>query len=1485
MKTTGYRRLRLLGEGGQGRVFLAEEEKTGRKVALKFPATASNQQMRAFLKAEVALLSRLSHPNLVALFDYRGDADEPFYAMEFVDGVSIDRALRAASPERAIALFVSLCRGLHHLHARGFLHGDLKPSNVLVAAGGDVKLLDFGLGGVATPLYAAPETFSGSRGPESDLFSLGKIFAEAGRQDFPDYFRELLDRLTQTDPAKRPHSALSLIKYLNHHVPKPFEIGPEETTLVTLQKPPWVARKEEDIFGKWIDAARKMGGPALLRLTGPTGVGRSRFLEEMTWKRKLASHTADWTAFEDLQERDEFFLNDLALRLRRERTKAGAIFLLEYADDRVSPALSRLLAETEDWETSQTLVLADLNPAQARRLIDLATAESPLAPERREALAEASGGRPLLIVESLRRPDAAVSADLAEAVRSRTASLTKAERELLGAVVAHPEPAAAEDASFVSGLAEKDAQDARLSLQAVGYLAAPDATRPHLRLAHPSLRELYRKNLPPDRLRDLHGRWTKRLIDGQGGKVAATPAAALIANHALAAENADALKAWGAAAVESLMGSGRLESALKLCDGLLAFPKFAGDPVQEYTWHAHRAPLLSRLGRYDEAVASYDRWHALKPDDGTGVEDVKHRLYTGMVLYAAGRREDAEKRFRECLAAGDSEKYAHHRPYHARAHFLLGSRADLEEAAKLAQGHPLLLGEIENQRGLLKQAEGRRKEAFGLFRSAAGHYREAKNAHAEAIAIHSIGMLLREDGHPDKALEAMSEAVRLAEGAGEPAQILRYRLNRGLVFLDLGRYREALQTYESVRDAVDPASPEGEFSQNFGRELNLLTGVREDARELDASLVAKASRFAAAHAVVDFLKFLTARPGEDAAADRLQDALAAVKAMPSPEARAELYGRLAEGLKREGFERLSRTLRLGRLKELRDIQRSLPEDLKMDFEKKRGLSALEESLKDLAGLSPAGPPPAAAASPGQIPEARFRQFCEINKQIALKSGLNDILERVIDAAIEMTGAERGFLLLKDDAAAKGAFPGYEVKTARRLNQETLREEEFQFSLTAVKETLKKGSHILTDDAQLDPRFQEKKSVTAYGLKSMLVVPLEADGKIFGAVYLDHRYRPGCFSAQDVALLDAFAVQASLAIQKARLVQSLKAQVQSQKEEIETLTDELARSRDQLKYGYEEIVGRSPPMMKVFEVLDHVTETAIPVWIHGESGTGKELVARSLHHNSARKDGPFVAENVSTIPETLLESELFGHKKGAFTHADRDRAGLFEQADGGTLFLDEVADMSLAMQAKLLRVLQDGEVRPVGSSKKVKVDVRLVSASNRDLNDLAAAGKFRQDLLFRINGLTIQLPPLRDRKEDIPLLAAHLVRKISRESGLSASEIADDALELLLKRDWPGNIRELESKLRNALLFAKGRPITRKLLASQEAVFGGAETKSAVPARKREEDLAERRMIIEALRRHGLDKEKAAEELGISLRNLYTRMDRHGIPKKKTVLAQ
>lgn len=659
----------------------------------------------------------------------------------------------------------------------------------------------------------------------------------------------------------------------------------------------------------------------------------------------------------------------------------------------------------------------------------------------------------------------------------------------------------------------------------------------------------------------------------------------------------------------------------------------------------------------------------------------------------------------------------------------------------------------------------------------------------------------------------------------------------------------------------------------------------------------------------DFLECLL-RPTEQWDETRLGSLLSKIRGSPFPEFKAEAFALLAIELRRRGLESTARYVEKERVFELMKIYENLSEEDQMDFEKNRDLKNLDRVLQETlskekepstshsppVSQSLQSPPPSIPPSGGTvISEGRFRQYSQINRYISQNRPLEDILERVMDAAIELTGAERGFLLLQSPKAKEGPLKGFEVKTARHLSQRSLAQKEFQFSLSAVKQVMEQGTYLLSDNAQLDERLQAQKSVVLFQLKSILALPLEAEDHIVGAIYLDHPYRQACFSEENVVLLSALAGQAALAIQKAQLLEDLKrsqeklkAQVQDQAEKLEAMSEELSQFRSSLRYGYEEIIGQSPAMMKVFDLLDHVTETAIPVWILGESGTGKELIARSLHENSPRKKFSFVAENCSAIPENLLESELFGHKRGAFTHADRDRVGLLEQASGGTLFLDEVADMSLGMQAKLLRVLQEGEVRPLGSNKTIKIDVRLVTASNRDLKQLVQEGKFRQDLFFRINGLTVRLPPLRERKEDILLLAQHFIKNFSRDLNLKPAELSDAALQLLLRHPWQGNIRELEGVLRTALLFAKGRTIQPAHLQLGFTPSAPAASEAGSSAGRRstqEEESEERQMILEALKQSKLSKEGAAKKLGMGLRTLYTRMGILGIPKKKTLLAK
>ena len=309
----------------------------------------------------------------------------------------------------------------------------------------------------------------------------------------------------------------------------------------------------------------------------------------------------------------------------------------------------------------------------------------------------------------------------------------------------------------------------------------------------------------------------------------------------------------------------------------------------------------------------------------------------------------------------------------------------------------------------------------------------------------------------------------------------------------------------------------------------------------------------------------------------------------------------------------------------------------------------------------------------------------------------------------------------------------------------------------------------------------------------------------------------------------------------------------------------------------EIVGSSPPMLEVYKLVARVAASMSTVLVVGESGTGKELVARAIHNHSARAQGPFVAVNCTALAESLLESELFGHARGAFTGAVASKRGLFEEAQGGTLFLDEIGEINSKMQAQLLRVLQEGEIRRVGGSEPIRVDVRVVAATNRDLEDEVQKGRFREDLYFRINVVTIKLPPLRQRPEDIALLVDHFLNKYAKREGRPESGVTKDAMVLLERYGWPGNVRELENVVERALALSKSGIILPSDLPSEARGEGESRT-PPITAHNLVEDrptLAEleQRYINLILQQEGGNKKRAAEILGIDRRTLYRTLER------------
>ncbi len=426
------------------------------------------------------------------------------------------------------------------------------------------------------------------------------------------------------------------------------------------------------------------------------------------------------------------------------------------------------------------------------------------------------------------------------------------------------------------------------------------------------------------------------------------------------------------------------------------------------------------------------------------------------------------------------------------------------------------------------------------------------------------------------------------------------------------------------------------------------------------------------------------------------------------------------------------------------------------------------------------------------------------------------------------------------------------------------------SRAVLRRVLADRAAVLTANAQ---EVLSSESILGGQLLSILAVPLWRGVDIIGLIQADNRASAGMFSEGDLEVALLLAAQASLAIDNATLVQRLR------------VAEERARGenvylkRKEVKLKFDNIIGDSPAMKAVLSQLERVIDTRATVCIEGETGTGKELIASAIHHQSQRAEKMFVAQNCAALPENLLESELFGHKRGAFTSADSDKKGLFEIADGGTLFLDEMGEMPVTLQAKLLRVLQEGTIRAVGATSEKQVDVRIICATNRDLAAEVEKGRFRQDLYYRLMVFPIKLPPLRERREDVPTLCAHFLKRYADEYRVELPGFTQDALDALASYNWPGNIRELENEIQRLVIQAEpGHWIEITDLSPRLRKVEGTITRIAPKQGTLKEmmEQVERYLITEALRDHGNNKTKTAVTLGITREGLHKKLAKFGV---------
>jgi transcriptional regulator with GAF, ATPase, and Fis domain len=845
-----------------------------------------------------------------------------------------------------------------------------------------------------------------------------------------------------------------------------------------------------------------------------------------------------------------------------------------------------------------------------------------------------------------------------------------------------------------------------------------------------------------------------------------------------------------------------------------------------------RGIALSYLGLYDDADAALERAEARV---ATARDRVRVVSYRAINDYRRGDLERAEARYRAALALAEEHglddlvatcalnlgSVEHQRGElgPALVSYLRGQRL----AAALGQSTALATLELDLAK--LYADAG----AFDRARTWIAHATERATAHELAFLRGACASVRGEIDLGEERWDDAEAALEAAARAFEATHTERERREVELTRARLDRTRGRLDAArERLRTTTDEAP-----------DLAMRTAIELGLVELEAE------NAGAARAALDRAVSLS---------DRVRQPMSTARSLA---ARSRAWRAL-------GATTLAETDRASARATYERIAAGLPAQLRDAFWRH----------PDRAGLELAATP---TATPER--ERRLEQLLAINKKLGASLDVPDVLRSAMDAAIDLTGAERGFVLLDRDGELS-------VEIARNLDREKIGRSHLKFSRTIAEQVIASGEPVITVDALADARFSGNESVHAMKLRSVIAVPIPSPEGAVGALYLDNRFQRGRFERIDADTLLAFADQVAIALANARLHDELRRRTeeleaerarvlalsQGQAVQIEELQDRLRQQQRSLehRYDYGALVARSPAMQPAISMLDRVIETPLTILVTGESGTGKELVARAAHFSSPRREGPFVSVNCAALPDALLESELFGHVRGAFTGAERDREGLMVAAERGTLFLDEIGETTLAMQAKLLRAIEERQVRPVGASTSRPVDFRLVCATNRDLRREAESGRFREDLYYRIGVIEVRLPPLRERAEDLPELTERLLANAAAALHRDPPRVSARAMRELMRQRWPGNVRELQNVLAAALVLCDGKTLEPEHLRFPKP-------RAAAPIKTRaERDERERARIMDALDATDWNASRAARQVGLSRATFYRKLAKYGV---------
>ncbi len=1455
-----YEPIEQLGSGGGGEVWSVRDRHTGRSYALKVLAEGATEHERAALVREAVALSGLEGLGLpeVLRFGRLARSARPYMIRDLVPGQSLETLIgEGASWHQTVGVLCAAAEQLTEVHRAGFLHGDVKPANIIATAAG-ATLVDLGLsahfleaGSRAsglTPKYAAPELLAG--GPltvRAEVYALGVALRDiAGECDGElSELEPVVRRATHDEPSHRFPSADEFAAALRRAAGLPprdvlYRVGSS-----------WPIVGIDSTAGRLVGAANQLSAGEALLVVGRDGSGRSVLLRRLAWSLGVEGTPLVWV--------DEFLAASpeaLASELSAFPSMQDLVIIVDDVACVSERAMQQLRAARAEGaclvvasaeEPSEDVVAAPLHRFEVPRLTESAALE--LLKRAVPSLTEKTARRVLLAACSLpgelRRVVGLLALSPVVSEEDIDDVLLGARRAPLESIT--PENALERAVAYLNRGRYNEAEQA-LALAESGDPLTLAVSRARLFVGLGDGRRAYDELMA---------------VEGEARARAESPEA----------------QYWKVWLGRSEVALSRSEEALPLLREVTDKGAIGAEAL------AFEGLALHYLGDQAGALDSLTRASEWARTLGDGRVEALAHIGLGLIQQRADALDEAEAAYRAAVACaqrvGDAGALGTAQLNLGVLHRVRGDVARALECFEAALDMGRRSGRKNTVRFVLLGLANADLYLGRLARAQAGI--ESLLRQQEALSRFSRAQLLGSQAELELKQEHYSEAVALFARCAE-------------AYVDLGMASSAAEAeLEGVLAAVHV---EGVNVLELTSRVNRARASLGDSEAHGALVSLAAARVAMVGG------------DEEHARGLLATALAAARGADQRDWIWRVLETRAELEEGAGQHVTARRDRLEAVTILEEIGAGLSRDLREVFwndpRRRRLRCAVEGALvhapTQLAlGDSTSLSSPISAYTRTPL-EQRLARLLDINQELLGEMDLEKLAAKAIEYAVELVHAERGFVILEDEQCGLRVY-----SSSHRAGDA----EHLDFSRSIAESVISSREPVVSARARDDARLQGFRSVHQLMLESVACVPIVARLRApIGALYVESRQRSGERFERELPTLRAFADQVALAIETQQLVNENKQRAEALataneqlqaaqvrlKELLGQRTESLKATRRELRavrdvilshFGYQGIVGTSDPMRRCYALIDRVKDTQVPVLITGESGTGKELVARALHRGSERGKLPFLGVNCGAIPEHLLESELFGHVRGAFTGADRARRGLLRDAGAGTVLLDEIGEMPHKMQAGLLRVLQERKVRPVGGTEEEPIACRFVFATHRNLREMVDAGTFREDLYYRIVVVEVQLPTLRDRLDDLPLLVDHFLGIFAARYQRPKRSLSKDALRLLATYSWPGNVRQLEHVLLSAWVMSDDdeivaadlefpqRPLSRPPSGPPPAI---RDTKSLGP---KEETLSahrrgERERIIEALERSNWNRVRAAELAGIPRRTFYRRLREYKI---------